>query len=128
MHRHGAIVGLAAIALALPAGCGKGPTSAEQCRDGYTKLYQTVVKLLEDASPSDPDIDTTMKNTLGGVLPKGCKQDPKLANKLLYEVEREFDAQLAALEGKWGADTIGGFRDPLSAGHGDPLPQRSPGS
>lgn len=126
MNRRSAILGLTAVALALPMGCGRQSASS-QCRDGYVTLYRTAVKLLEDASPSDPDIDAKMTSVLGGGVPKACKEDPKLANSLLYQVEREFDSQLAALEGRWGKDTIGGFRDPLSAGHGEPIPHRSPG-
>ena len=118
MNRPSTIAGLAAVALALLVGCGKESTSGSPCRDNYVKLYEAAVKLLQDASPTDPDIDDRMRDTLGGGVPQDCKDHPRVANQILNEVAREFDPQLAALEGKWGRDTISGFRDPLSAGHG----------
>lgn len=121
MRRPSPIVGLAAATLALLVGCGNESTSAETCRNGYVKLYTAAVKLLNEASPSDSDIDDRMTKVLGGEVPKGCKENPRLANKILDQVEQEFDAQLAPLEGKWGRETISGFRNPLGAGHGEPV-------
>lgn len=123
-NRTCAFVGLAAVTLALLVGCGKESSSA-QCRDGYVKIYKRAVKLLADGSPSDPSVDDKMMQALSGGLPKGCKADPAGANKILYQVEHQFDSQLAALEGKWGRNTINGFRDPLTAGHGPPIDESS---
>jgi hypothetical protein len=120
MNRPSTIVGLAAVTLALLVGCGKESKSGSPCRDEYVKLYEKAVKLLKDASPTDPDIDDRMRKILGGGVPKDCK-DPRLANNILNQVALEFGPQLAALEGKWGRDSLSGFRDPLSAGHGEPL-------
>jgi hypothetical protein len=127
MNRPSTIVGLAAVTLALMVGCGKESKSGSPCRDEYVKLYEKALKLLKDASPSDPDIDDRMRNVLGGGVPKACT-DPRLANDILEQVAREFGPQLAALEGKWGSDNISGFRDPLGAGHGDPIQHEPPGS
>lgn len=120
MNRLLTIVGLTALTLALLVGCGKESKSGSPCRDEYVKLYEKVVKLLKDSAPGDPDIDAKMTKNLGNGVPKACP-DPRLANKILQEVEGEFDAQLAELEGKWGADNISGFRDPMGAGHGPPI-------
>lgn len=128
MNRRSTIVGLAAVTLALLVGCGKDSKSGSPCRDEYVKLYETAVELLEDASPSDPDIDERMRNVLGGGVPKDCKDDPRAANNILEDVAREFDPQLAALEGKWGRESISGFRDPMDAGHGNPVDRELPGS
>jgi hypothetical protein len=127
MNRPSTIVGLAAVTLALLVGCGKESKSAS-CRDEYVKIYQGVVKFLKDASPSDPDLDDKMVQILGTHgPPKDCK-DPRLANPILDQVAQEFGPQLAALEGKWGRDALSGFRDPLNAGHGQPLDHGPPGS
>jgi hypothetical protein len=127
MNRPSTIVGLAAITLALLVGCGKESKSAS-CRDEYVKIYKGIVKLLKDASPSDPKIDDKMLKILGTHgPPKDCK-DARLANPILDQVAQEFGPQLAALEGKWGRDALNGFRDPLNAGHGQPPPSEPPSS
>lgn len=121
MNRPSTIVGLAAIALAFLVGCGKESKSDSACREEYVKLYEGIVKLLQESSPSDPEIDAKMTKLLGDDYPKGCKDlGPRLANDTLSQVATEFGPQLAALEGKWSRDTISGFRDPLGAGHGEP--------
>jgi hypothetical protein len=120
MQRPSTIVGLAVVTLALPAGCGTESKSAS-CRDEYVKIYQGVVKLLKDASPSDRDLDDRMVKILGTHgPPKDCK-DPRMANPILDQVAQEFGPQLTALEPKWGRDALSGFRDPLNAGHGEPV-------
>jgi hypothetical protein len=120
MNRPSTIVGLAAVTLALLVGCGKESKSAS-CRDEYVKIYKGVVKFLKNASPSDPDLDDKMVKILGTHgPPKDCK-DPRLANPILDQVAQEFGPQIDALEGKWGRDALSGFRDPLNAGHGQPL-------
>lgn len=119
MNRRSTTVGLAAVTLALLVGCGKESKSGSPCRDEYVKLYEGVVKLLKEASPSDPDVDDRMQKVLGGEVPKECKDaGVRLANNTLEQVAREFGPELAALEDKWGRATISGFRDPLNAGHG----------
>jgi hypothetical protein len=127
MNRRSTIVGLAAVTLALLVGCGKESKSAS-CRDESVKIYKGVVKLLKDGSPSDPHLDDKMLKILGTHgPPKDCK-DPRLANPILDQVAHEFGPQLVALEGKWGHDALNGFRDPLNAGHGEPVPSAPPGS
>lgn len=119
MDRPSTIVGLAAVALALLVGCGKESKSGSSCEDEYVKLYEGVVKLLEEASPRDPDIDDRMKKVLGGEVPKECRDaGVRVANATLEQVAEDFGPQLETLEDKWGRATISGFRDPLSAGHG----------
>jgi hypothetical protein len=119
MNRPSTIVGLAAVTLALLLGCGKESKSGSSCHEEYVKLYEGIVKLLENASPSDPDIDAKMKNVLGEDYPEGCKDEgPRAANVTLEQVAGEFGPRLAKLEGKWGRDTLSGFRNPLGAGHG----------
>jgi hypothetical protein len=125
MNRPSTIVGLAAVTLALLTGCGKESNSASACRDEFVQLYEEIIKLLNDASPSDPDIDAKMKDVLG-VEPRCKKQGARIANDTLEQVAQEFDSRLAALEGKWGSPSISGFRDPLGAGHGPPVPQGTP--
>lgn len=127
MNRPSTVVGLAAVTLALLVGCGKESKSGSPCRDEYVKLYKAVVKLLQDASPSDHDIDDRMKKILG-VEPRCKDLGPRRANDTLDQVAHEFGPQLAALEGKWGRDNLSGFRDPLNAGHGQPLHHGPPGS
>jgi len=125
MKRSSTIVGLVAVALALPTGCGKESTSAA-CRHEYVKIYNGVVKFLKDAKPSDPDLDDKMVKILGTHgPPKDCK-DPRLANPILEQVAQEFGPQLLALQGKWGRDALTGFLDPLNAGHGPPVRNGSP--
>jgi hypothetical protein len=122
MNRPSTIVGLAAVTLALLVGCGKDSKDASGCREAYVKLYEEAVRLLNESSPGDPDIDTRMRNVLGDEVAQECKEvGPRLANSALEEVAREFDPQLAALEGKWGRDAMSGFRDPMGAGHGEPV-------
>jgi hypothetical protein len=117
MKRPATIVGLAALTLALPTGCGKESKSAS-CRHEYVKIYLGVVKFLKAASPSDPDLDDRMVKILGtNGPPKDCK-DARLANPILDDVAHQFGPQLAALEPKWGKDALSGFVDPLNAGHG----------
>lgn len=119
MNRPSTIVGLAAVTFALLVGCGEESKSAASCHDDYVQLYEEIVQLLEDASPKDPDIDDKMKKVLGTDYPKGCKdQGPRAANATLEQVAGEFGPRLAELEGKWGRDTLSGFRNPLGAGHG----------
>jgi len=117
MNRPATIVGLAALVLALPTGCGKESKSAS-CRHEYVTIYQGVVKFLKAASPKDPDLDDRMVKILGTHgPPKDCK-DPRLANPILDDVAHQFGPQIAALEPKWGKDALSGFVDPLNAGHG----------
>ena len=108
---------------------GTGTVFGETVEIGnHVKMYQGVVKLLKDASPSDPKIDDKMLKILGTHgPPKDCK-DPRLANPILNQVAQEFGPQLASLQGKWGRDALNGFIDPLNAGHGQPLPYEPPGS
>jgi hypothetical protein len=127
MNRSSTVVGLTALTLALLVGCGKESASGSPCRDEYVKLYQKVLKLLRDESPTDPNIDNRMRDTLGFRPPKKC-QDPRVANPILDQVAHQFGPALAALEGKWGRDNLSGFRDPLNAGHGPPLNNKSVGS
>jgi hypothetical protein len=126
MNRPSPIVALGAVSLALLVGCGNEADGATACRDEYVKLYTEVVRLLNEASPSDPDIDARMKKVLGTRPPKNCK-DPRMANPTLEQVAREFGPQFDRLEDKWGRDNISGFRDPLGAGHGQPIGDRPPG-
>jgi hypothetical protein len=120
MNRPSMIVGVATLTLALLVGCGKESKSGSPCRDEYVKLYEKVLKLLKDSSPTDPGIDEKMTKVLGGGVPKACT-DPRAANNILEQVAQEFGPQLSALEGKWGSDNISGFRDPMNAGHGPPV-------
>lgn len=121
MNRPSAMVGLTAVSLVLLAGCGKESDSAAACRDEYVKLYTAAVKLLTDASPGDPDIDARMTKVLGTEPAKACRKDPRSANDTLEQVAREFAPALAPLEKKWGRENLSGFRDPLGAGHGQPV-------
>jgi hypothetical protein len=117
MNRPSTIVGIAAVTVALLPGCGKESTSAS-CRAEYVKIYQGVVKFLQVASPSEPDLDDRMVKILGtNGPPKDCK-DARLANPILDQVAHEFTPQLLTLQGKWGRDALSGFVDPLNAGHG----------
>ncbi len=125
MNRRWMTAGLVAGTLALPAGCGSGSNSASACRDEYVKLYNAAVTLLTDASPRDPDIDARMTEVLGHEPAEACRRDPRSANATLEQVAREFGPQLDPLEKKWGRDNLSGFRDPLGAGHGQPV-QRGP--
>ncbi|MGQ0465725.1 MAG: hypothetical protein ACT4QG_10445 [Sporichthyaceae bacterium] len=113
------------IALVALVGCGMESTSGDACRDEYVELYTKAVRLLNEASPNDSDIDERMTKVLGTEPAKACRKDPRSANDTLEQVAREFDPQFAALEGKWGTETLSGFRDPLGAGHGDPVQRDS---
>jgi len=126
MNRVSTLVVPAAVALGLLVGCGGESTSGSACRNAYVELYEGAVKLLQEASPRDPDIDQRMRKVLGDGPPKTCKKDPRSANETLTRVAREFGPQLDPLEGKWGRETLSGFRDPLGAGHGEPVQREAP--
>jgi hypothetical protein len=104
MKRPSALAAVAAVSLALLAGCGKEEKSGSPCRDAYIEKIDKALTSLEEATP-ETDFNTALGDALQG-KPEDCEDlAPGLVEAIFPQVLDEQQDRLTRLEGKFGRPT-----------------------